>query len=345
MTDNEDLVSILIQLKPTGYDGFEGLIANLLGKLTGERFYLAKGGFQAGKDLSNGNCIAVECKRYTPGRRLNEREILGELVQAHQANQALDLWVLVTSTQQDTQLLEKLRRDARGKGIEILVIESADDNIGSLEVLCAYGEDIVINFIANNLERKAPPKEKIKNHLLNIKNNPLYEAKILFLKDELSKRYIGFEHWRLEQNKWLIEQFGSAKNSRCSFGQAIEVHGAESSNIKRKAPFEKLNNWIEQWRSGNKHIFILTGEEGDGKTWAVASWITENIKNEKKTPFLFLPRRSFPSTDIVEVLANAISREQNTRDIDFWEKRILNWMNRPPSNEPLIVLVIDGINE
>lgn len=345
MPDNEDLVSILIQLKPTGYDGFEGLIANLLEKLTGKRFYLAKGGFQAGKDLSNGNCIAVEYKRCTPGGRLNEREILGELVQAHQANPALDLWVLVTSTQPDIQLLEKLRRDAWSKGIEILVIESAGDNIGTLEALCAYGDDIVINFIANNLKRKAPPKEKIKNHLLNIKNNPLYEAKILFLKNELSKRYIGFEHWRLEQNKWLIEQLGSAQNSRCSFGQAIEVHGAESSNIKRKAPLEKLNNWIEQWRSGNKHIFILTGEEGDGKTWAVASWITENIKNEKKTHFLFLPLRSFPSTDIVEVLANAISRQQNTRDIDFWEKRILNWMNRPPSNDPLIVLVIDGINE
>jgi hypothetical protein len=110
MIDDEDLASILRQLKPTGYDGFEGLIAILLEKLTGEKYYLAKAGFQEGKDLSNGNCIAVECKRFSRGRALNEREILGELVQAHQANQALDLWVLVTSTQPDNQLIERLGR-------------------------------------------------------------------------------------------------------------------------------------------------------------------------------------------------------------------------------------------
>jgi len=79
MTQESILLNVLQNLPPVGYEGFEGLILKLLERLTGDWFYLAKAGYQAGQDMSNigltGNYIAVECKRYDNKTSLNEREI------------------------------------------------------------------------------------------------------------------------------------------------------------------------------------------------------------------------------------------------------------------------------
>jgi hypothetical protein len=46
----EDLRSALLKLKPTGEKGFEGLLARVLSKISGQDFRLAKSGLQLGKD-------------------------------------------------------------------------------------------------------------------------------------------------------------------------------------------------------------------------------------------------------------------------------------------------------
>ena len=85
MTQEKFLRSVLRKnfLKPEGAEGFEGLIAKLLEELTGERFYIAKTGYQAGKDLStlggSGNYLAVECKLYSPNTRAKESDLLSKL--------------------------------------------------------------------------------------------------------------------------------------------------------------------------------------------------------------------------------------------------------------------------
>lgn len=65
---SNQLLDALRKLKPSGVQGFEGLVAQLLEALTERRFYLAKSGSQEGRDMSSGhydsNVIAVECKRY-----------------------------------------------------------------------------------------------------------------------------------------------------------------------------------------------------------------------------------------------------------------------------------------
>ena len=47
---NQTLYEALWDLDATGPDGFEGLIAQLLESLPGKRFFLAKSGFQGGRD-------------------------------------------------------------------------------------------------------------------------------------------------------------------------------------------------------------------------------------------------------------------------------------------------------
>ncbi|HLP57940.1 MAG TPA: hypothetical protein VK186_03885 [Candidatus Deferrimicrobium sp.] len=345
MNNKNYLTKCLTQLNATGPQGFEGLIANLLEKLTGERFYLAKAGYQAGKDFSNGNWIAVECKRYSEKSHLDEREILGEFLQAQLENPGLELWVLVTSIDPDNQLVERLIKAGQERGIEIRFIESKKEGIGNLEILCANGDDIVLDFLTKNV-KIFYEEERIRNILNSIKNEQYYQDKVKSLQNYFLKCNLGYEHWRIMQNKWLLEQFASAQNSRCSFHQAINVTGLENTYIKRKIASEKLDSWLEKWRSGNKQLFILSGEQGDGKTWTVSAWIAENIRNNTTIPFLFLPARKVSSTEIIKLLSKAIYRSSNFEEHNFWAKRISNWMERASSGyDPILVLVIDGLDE
>ncbi|UCH94823.1 MAG: hypothetical protein JSV88_31830, partial [Candidatus Aminicenantes bacterium] len=350
MTQEKFLRSVLKKkvLRPVGSEGFEGLIAKLLEKITGDRFYIAKAGYQAGKDLSTsgirGNYIAVECKLYSPNTRAKESDLLSKLELAYQDNPNLDLWVVVITRPLDSQLAQRLYQSGCSKGVEIFVVEPDDSESDSVETLCAYGDDIVVEFFKRYSKLNSERLEKLNKYLIEIKEKPGYNSKLSSLKEKLSKHHLGFNSWHKEQNKWLFAQFGSEASSRSSFRQSINIHGKGNTFIERKSALEILDNWLSKWGVKN-NIFVLTGEEGDGKTWAVASWITIYIEQINKIPVVFLPARNVSTTDIEKILSEAISARQKTRDVKFWEKRITNWMNRPHSNEPIIILVIDGINE
>ena len=140
----EYLHDILRKLKPTGPDGFEGLIAILLESLIGRHFFLSKPGFQGGRDMStegrNTNIIAVECKRYQSKTDLDERELLGEILQVSRDIPDLDLWVLVASRNIDDRLEKSIVSAAREKGFEAIIIDTGEtnsDHLSSLAAICA----------------------------------------------------------------------------------------------------------------------------------------------------------------------------------------------------------------
>lgn len=107
---NIALIDQIRQLTATGPKGFEGLIAKLLGKLTGHHFHLSLSGRQDGRDISSdyqrSSVIAVECKRYAKETKFRDNELLGELTLAVRRIPALDLWVLVASRDVPSQLQE-----------------------------------------------------------------------------------------------------------------------------------------------------------------------------------------------------------------------------------------------
>jgi hypothetical protein len=85
------LNGVLRALGPTGVDAFEGLVATLVGRLTGYRFILAASGREDGRDMRAptefGTHVAVECKRYLADTVLDEcspRKPLSSLESASQ---------------------------------------------------------------------------------------------------------------------------------------------------------------------------------------------------------------------------------------------------------------------
>ena len=344
---NHNLIKQLRKIVPAGKNGFEGLIARLLENLTGRQFYLARSGSQAGRDMRSdshsGSVIAVECKRYGKATELNKRELLAELVQANIDIPDLDLWVLVASRDIPDQLFTTLNQYAIEQGIEFRAISAGDGAAGSLEALCAHGIEIVLEFLALCISKQ--DVQEIQCELEDIANSSDFESTIERLQNSFAAASIGYDYWRSKQNQWLREGFSSENTSRSTFGQVLHVGSREIDLVKRSKVWQELDEWLTSRDKTQPH-FVLLGDEGDGKTWAAASWLNWQIQNtEDFPPVIFLSSSHPHSTDPASLLAEAISRQINQHDRPYWEKRLNRWMERPVGDTPLILLVLDGINE
>lgn len=156
----------------------------------------------------------------------------------------------------------------------------------------------------------------------------------------------GYENWRSAQNGWFIERCKSEKKSRAAFGQVLNVADNRIHLINRSELLKQLDQWFCDW--GQTHAAcVLEGEEGDGKTWTIASWLSEKVKSAPNFPaILFLP--SFAaSSDIPEKLLVDLIRQQVkvTDDDDVMLLQVKQWVTKPPTNTPSIILILDGINE
>jgi hypothetical protein len=279
---NDDLIKILRRLTPTGSQGFEGLIAQLLEQLTGRRFYLARSGSQGGRDLSsdfqNFSVIAVECKRYGEDTEFDVRNLLGEMAQASQEIPDLDLWVLVASRSIPAQLVTVLTTEAHRRGIEFLPISADQGSSSSLAVLCAQAADVALRYVQD--KSSDAEQQEVARHLNEILANPGYGQALQNLRASFSPVTIGFEYWRVSQNRWLTSCFQSEAQSRAEFGQPVNVGDERVQFVERRTAWTYLNAWFSKW-SEDHHPFVLLGEEGDGKTWAVASWLSQKIQQDE----------------------------------------------------------------
>jgi hypothetical protein len=347
----EFIFDYLRKLHPSGPEGFEGIVAKLLEALTGRRFLLAKSGYQAGRDMSTSllgaNRIAVECKRYLDETPLNERELLGELVQVSYDIPQLDLWVVVATRKVGDKLQDLVSHEARAKGFEALIIDTQmndGNSVNSLAILCAHAPEIVVSFI----QRNSPDAdiEKLKDVLDSISSQPEYLKRLDELKGNLSSPTAGFDNLRYIQNRLLLSRFQSASESQAAFGQVLNISDQDVRLIERLRTWEKIDEWLGSWKNNHPFLAIL-GEEGDGKTWGTASYLLGKLRSDDKFPLvLFITSKNIPSTnEPQELLARFVARQTGKFDDVYWKRRLERWRERGDEANPLIFLVLDGLNE
>lgn len=341
------IVDFLRKLQPSGPDGFEGLVVELLGRLTGRRYYLARSGEQAGCDLNSdrslGNVIAVECKRYEATTALSERDLLGELVQATMSFPDLDVWVLVSTRHTSSQLEMALSGAARELGVGVEIVSAGDGSPSSLEVLCAQAPEIVVRYVESRVSREE--KDELARALKGIALSPEFGASIEQLRQRFSSCVIGYDNWRIQQNSWLMKRLSSAEESRAAFRQLLNVRGEGVRPVERTAAWSKLDDWLSSWGK-TRARFCLLGEEGDGKTWAVASWLARRIQADPGfPPTVFLPSYAAEHSNPKALLCAAIERQLGSSHEKMWDRRLDRWMMRTKSDAAAMLLVLDGINE
>ncbi|MCW5203734.1 hypothetical protein VU12_12450, partial [Desulfobulbus sp. US4] len=354
----EKFLHIIWKQKPAGYDGFEGLIAKLLERLTGQSFYLSLSGRQEGRDLAS-NSLMVECKRYDDSTSLKSDELLAKFAASTLNGIKPDLWMVVTTKKLGEQHHNQLRDFSQQNGVAYFSIDAQDDEHSFLAALCAYAPEITVDHLEESCEKLKDTekyfrsrseaddsarilKDEFAPYLHALKKNPEVVAKAKNLKQELSTQNIGYDNWRHVQNGWLCKRLQDKTESEAAFSQNLAVRAEGQFFIPRKAAKEALDNWFANWSKQND-FFVMLGEEGDGKTWAVADWLSDTLSAD--FPVIFLPS-SLADCKKPNILLSEILKEQLDEPYnEYWQRRLQRWLERPAGDAPLFLLVMDGLNE
>lgn len=334
-------ISVFLQsLKASGEGSFENLVGRLLGALTGLRFYVARSGDQGGRDARadgvGGGNIVFECKKYSGDTPLRDRELIGELAQAHLRLPQLDLWIIAASREITDQNLSALEEYGRKHAIDILSLESLEDGNGNLNALASAFPDVIRQFaqpaqlsaLAEALDRAA--------------KGPDAEASLISIKKKLLKPDAGWPSWRESSHQEWNRIVSEERAARARFGQPLDVSSARV--IPRLNAEAALDDW---WNNQPSKLFVMTGEEGDGKSWAVARWLTARIQSSNGAfpPIVFVSSRDAGSAKSLQdlVLENVRRLLPNGE----WSNKLNRWLDcrEVDAKEPVVVVVFDGLNE
>jgi hypothetical protein len=356
----ENFLNIIWKQPAAGQDGFEGLVAKLLERLTGQNFHLSLSGRQEGRDMAS-NSLMAECKRYDDATNLKSDELLAKFAAAALNSLKPDLWMVVTTKRLGDQHHNQLWQFSKEHGIAYFSIDAQGEEDSFLAALCAYAPEITVRHLQESCEKLKEDKKYFSKrseadkfacslkiefapYLQSLKENPEIAAKAEKLKQELSAQNIGYDHWRDTQNAWLYKRLRNKDESRAAFSQNLAVRAEGQFFIPRKAAQEALDNWFANWHEQHK-FFVVLGEEGDGKTWAVADWLYDKLSDG--FPVIFLPsgmadcKDKEPDILLSEIITNQLRQPYE----GYWKKRLQRWLERPAGDTPLFLLVMDGLNE
>ena len=343
MKEARQLTSYLQRLKkPAGLGGFEDLVARLLEKFTGQRFFLAHAGSQEGRDLSTGGFgatwVAVEAKRFLNETAFNLRALLGEL---SELPEEIDLWILASTRRVPEQVISALRTKAKDRGVDVETLDAPADRLGDLPVLCAAYEDIVVSFLGTGGADGA-----LGPILAAIRQHPDFTPALESLRDRFRAGSIGYSQARSASLSYLHSAFGDSHQARVDLGQPINVlEDGGRHVVERRQTLDGLDSWWSRW-SATHLPFVLLGEEGMGKTWALASWLARKLDPQDDLPLtLFLPSWAVDTPKALDLIAGALLNCTHVRDARFWSKRAKAFAERPVEMGPALLLILDGLNE
>lgn len=347
----DDLRTALTNLKPTGENGFEGFLARVLSKISGQDFRLAKSGLQLGKDgetLASASLhISFEAKLYNGD--IPAIDVHGKITQLIGSSAPPDIWVLGATVEAGTQLLDPMQSAAEKNGIAILVLDwpHASD-IPPLAVACAMAPDEAIAFLKERIAN-AEVTDKAEAALSVIRAAPNFKTRASVIQASLSDPTAGIAIARSANRRWLETAFSDRRVAKDAFGQALAPGAPASLHLHpRPGLVETVQKHITKPPQGS--IVALIGGDGFGKSWLLAqSWLSLG-----DTPLTIV----ISATDIKSVaqygtflpilIAKLI---QQTGGIDTdqtrhrWERRFKHWKEQPNDPEPRFVVFVDGLNE
>ncbi|MGR8935401.1 MAG: hypothetical protein ACU837_13570 [Gammaproteobacteria bacterium] len=340
------LKSFIHCLKNTGQNGFEGLVGRLLQQLTGLDFYLARSGPQHGRDgkatRAGGGSVLFECKNYLDSTKLDDRELMAELSQAIIDVPDVDLWILATTREIPDQLLTNLQKQTNKDHLDILPLDCRDDSSGPLDQLCARFPDTVMK-VLENAGLSSSEQAEARTVMDEIASTPGFKLRLKKLRERLDQPALGWPLWRKHTHKRWLETVRDEATSRALFGQPLNV--LNDAVIRTKAIAE-LDKWWQAWPQ-KQRLFAMLGDEGDGKSWAVAQWLSQRIQVSTNDfpPVIFIPSRIESANKKLDALIAAEMQEYFGDS--HWYKRLLRWRESGNARHglPLVFVVLDGINE
>lgn len=349
----ETVLQNLHGLRPDGPEGFEGLVARLLERLTGQRFLLARSGRQDGKDLASdsrtGNRLAVECKRYRDGTPLPPDELLAKLADAATGPAPPDLWFVVTTSRLGTQHHDKLDCAAQKLGVSWLAIDGdaagGDPSLSPLALLLGTAPEVVGDHLRRFGEDLSEWEiTRSEAWLAGQAARDEVTTALAELRRRLLAENIGYDHWRQAQNARFLSVIADTRHARAVFAQDLAVNDPGARLVPRAAVSAALDRWWDAWPENPRFAAIL-GEEGDGKTWAVAAWLATRVSDARFPPVLFVPSGEVTGSEPLDLMVAAVRRALGAAERGSWDQRLHRWLSPGRASLPRLLLVLDGLNE
>ena len=106
-----------------------------------------------------------------------------------------------------------------------------------------------------------------------------------------------------------------------------------------------MDNWWSGWQE-NRNPFILLGEEGDGKSWALASWLGSRLcLAGSQIPVILISATKIGSSDLLTEMANILEHTTSATAQSVWCKRLHFALRDTSAIGPKLVMVLEGLNE
>jgi hypothetical protein len=337
------LKSALLELHASGQEGFEGLVRDVYREATGVPLVLQKPGPQGGVDeiaesTALGIVVGVEAKRYRDSTALRFDDLKSKLVDAATRENAIDLWILVSSKEISGDDRAALCRigDKNGLGVVVLDWRSGADVMAPLPLLLALAPNAVKQHLG----------EMIAEALSAVKVHPEFETQRAELLNVLTRPDLGLVHAAVAVKQEISKALESRQNARSRLQNPIDLYAPDRIWTPRDGHCAVIREWTQE--AASKPICVALGEEGAGKTWLMFDWWRRETQPDHPPLILWLPARDVASGELHEVLGTALAKwvAAPKRDVAFWARRTELWRRTcGSSHRPFIWLMLDAVNE
>jgi len=344
------LKQALLTLKPTGANGFEGLLAAVLSDVCKRPFRLAASGSQRGRDGNSAldeGATFFEAKLYR--KRIDAKVVLPKLVElANDDEGQVDTWALCATSEVGTQISDQCTKFLSKIGIGCLILDWAEHTLPTLAVVLALSPQTVEDFISTH-STKANKIAGLRAHLEVVTRDVQFAVLAPTTRKALTEAAIGFELARGVNRKALTEIFSDRREARRVFGQPLAP--LDSTGLRSVDRPELLKQLAPAFvETPSDQIFAVMGEEGTGKSWLVASAWMQSLPCPLFAVFTAdeliqkpLASHDFEGTLIVKL---ASIGEGDTPPVrKRWERRFRQWKTSPKPETPRIVVFVDGLNQ
>ena len=269
------LKEILRILKPSGEDGFEGVIRVALSHICGVPFRLAKSGTQFGIDgaaVHAEDAICFEGKRYDDEPPPREVVIKIDDLCRHK-NEADLLWILACTAPISTQLADRLREKGAREGIEILILDWTGDPPLLAVALAKAGTRAKEKIAA--LSGKVT-EDELEGILRAIRRQAGFKVQVDRILSRLNAPETATIRAAATNRKWFADRFRDTHQARLDLGQPLAPNAVEVPYGKRD---DLVSHAVAQLESDEP--VILLGGEGSGKSWLAAALHKKSLLHKK----------------------------------------------------------------
>lgn len=342
----ELIKSGLLSLKPTGADGFEGLLRIVLTKLTDIPFRLSASGLQGGMDggsAMSSDPVCFEAKRYSGN--IDRNDVLVKIADLARREEAADrLWILGATTEIPTQLAKAIEEDGDRNSISTLILDWTIAPQPLLAVAVVAAGDKAIDFIVDNCDEKTGQRELIASDLqaafLSISNHSDFENLLQRIKSNLNISKLALRRAVDLNIEWRQKTFSCARRARERLGQGIAVLQDNTFPQMRNEIRQRISHEL---RAGKE--VILLGDEGHGKSWLAAQLCSDT---EGLGLFISAEKLDGVSVDglddfLIDLLIKQTGEVAHDTIKCRWRHRFAAWRADPPVSNLLVV--IDGLNQ